>query len=59
MRKFAASYANKVGQVKERIRINMGFSSLKILRKNYVAKVPELKIHCVLPGGTFISDRIL
>ena len=59
MRKFAASYANKVGQVEDRIRINMGFSSLKILRKNYVAKVPDLKIHCVLPGGTFIPERTL
>ena len=55
-RKFAASYASQVGQDEDLVRKVMGFSDLDILRKNYVAPVPFLKMHCVLPGGTFIPE---
>ena len=36
----------------------MGFSSTKILLKNYVAWVPPLDVHCVLPGGTFDPTEV-
>ena len=55
-RKFAASYASQVGQDEEFVRKVMGFSDVSIFRKNYVAPVPFLKMHCVLPGGTFIPE---
>ena len=54
MRKLAASLSLGVGQDEELVRANMGFSSLSILRKNYVARVPKLKHSCVLPGGPFL-----
>ena len=53
MRKFAASYSHKVGQDEETVRVAMGFSSVSILRKNYVADVPPLRHPCVLPGGSY------
>ena len=43
-----------MGQDEELVRANMGFSSLTILRKNYLAGVPELRHSCVLPGGPFL-----
>ena len=61
MRKLAASLALDVGQNEDKVRVHMGFSSLNILRKNYVARVPPLKFSCVLPGGPFIytaSDQL-
>ena len=53
MRKLAASLAIAVGQDEGDVRLRMGFSSLTILRKNYVARVPPLKFSCVLPGGPY------
>ena len=53
MRKFAASYSHKVGQDEETVRVAMGFSSVSILRKCYIADVPPLRHPCVLPGGSF------
>ena len=52
MRKLSASHAWKVGQDEEVIRENMGFASVN-MRKNYIAKVPNLNVACVLPGGSF------
>ena len=57
MRKFAASYSSMVGQDEETVVRVMGFSSNRILRKNYVAPVPPLKVPCVLPGGPFLARR--
>ena len=54
MRKLAALLSLSVGQDEELVRANMGFSSLTILRKNYVSRVPELRHSCVLPGGPFL-----
>ena len=54
MRKLAASHSRLVGINEEKIKKFMGFSSLTILRKNYIASVPPLKVACVLPGGPFI-----
>ena len=56
MRKFAASLSLQVGQDEDLVRKNMGFSSVRILRKNYVAKVPPLKVACSLPGGPFLPQ---
>ena len=57
VRKFAASYSFiKIGSSKtlEKLLIDrMGCSSMTILRKNYIAEVPELLYNCVLPIGTF------
>ena len=53
MRKLSASHAWKAGQDEEIIREIMGFASLMILRKNYIAEVPNLNIACGLPGGSF------
>ena len=55
-RKLAASLSLAVGQDEELVRTNMGFSSLTILRKNYVSRVPELRHSCVLPGGPFLFN---
>ena len=55
MRKLSASYASLVGQAEISVRKVMGFSSLKIFRKNYVAWVPPLLVSCVLPGGSFLA----
>ena len=53
MRKFAASYSLHLGQNPEGVRKTMGFSSLTILRKNYLAHtVTPLLMPCVLPGGS-------
>ena len=57
MRKLAASYAIQVGQEEHQVKVKLGFSDVRILRKNYVAQVPPLKEACVLPGGTFIPNR--
>ena len=57
MRKFAASYASLVGQDEEYVWRVMGFSSLKIFRKNYVSPVPPLVVPCVLPGGPYLARR--
>ena len=57
VRKLAASHAFQEGQSEEVIKVKMGFSEVRILRKNYIAPVPKLKVACVLPGGTFIPDR--
>ena len=53
MRKFAASYSHQLGQDEEKVRQVMGFSSLKVLKKNYQAQVPPPELPCVLPGGSF------
>ena len=55
MRKLSASYASLVGQAELSVHKVMGFSSLKIFRKNYVAWVPPLLVSCVLPGGPFLA----
>ena len=57
MRKLAASYAIQVGQEEQQVKIKLGFSDVRILRKNYVAQAPPLKEACVLPGGIFIPNR--
>ena len=57
MRKFAASYSSMVGQDEEEVVRVMGFSSNRILRKNYVAQVPPLLVPCVLPGGPFLARK--
>ena len=57
VRKLAASHALQEGQDEQVIKVKMGFSEVRILRKNYIAPVPRLKVACVLPGGTFIPDR--
>ena len=54
VRKLAASYAKQAGQEECLVRKVMGFSSVSILRKNYVAEVPPLLVSCVLPGGPFL-----
>ena len=56
-RKFAASYSIQVGQDEQVVKARMGFSEVRILRKNYIAPVPQLRVACVLPGGPFIPDR--
>ena len=56
-RKLAAAYSLQVGQDEQVVKSKMGFSEIRILRKNYVAPVPELREACVLPGGSFIPDR--
>ena len=56
-RKFAASYSIQVGHDEQVVRSRMGFSEVKILRKNYVAPVPPLQVACVLPGGSFLPVR--
>ena len=59
MRKFAASYSLHLGQNPEGVRKTMGFSSLTILRKNYLAHtVTPLLMPCVLPGGSHIPPRV-
>ena len=53
MRKLAASLSVGSGQDEVTVMRNMGFSSLKILRKNYVAAAPPLRFACSLHGGPF------
>ena len=57
MRKLGASLSHKVGQDEDHVRKVMGFSSMGILRKNYIADVPSLNIACVLPGGPYFPRR--
>ena len=61
MRKLSASHSRNVGHDENLIQRVMGFSSLSILRKNYIAAVPPLRIACVLPGGPFFPkvDNVL
>ena len=56
-RKFAASYSIQVGHDEQVVKSRMGFSEVRILRKNYIALVPQLRVACVLLGGPFIPDR--
>ena len=56
IRKLAASHSFKAGHNIDVIKDKMGFSEIKILKKNYIAKVPDLSIACVLPGGTFFPN---
>ena len=59
MRKFAASYSLHLGHDTEVVRKKMGFSSLSILKKNYLGpSVPPLLMPCVLPGGSHIPPRV-
>ena len=53
-RKLAASYSAMLGHDEQRVRKAMGFSSLSILRKNYVGGVPPLTMPCVLPSASHI-----
>ena len=53
MRKLGASHSKNVGHDENLMKRVMGFSSLNILRKNYIAGVPPLNIACVLPGGPY------
>ena len=57
IRKLAASHSTQAGHNERIIKEKMGFSEVKILKKNYIAKVPDLKVACVLPGGSFIPNR--
>ena len=57
IRKLAASHSIKAGHDERIIKEKMGFSEVKILRKNYIARVPDLSIACVLPGGSFIPTN--
>ena len=57
IRKLAASHSIQACQNEQTIKEKMGFSEVNILRKNYIAQVSNLKVACVLPGGTFISKR--
>ena len=56
-RKLAAAYSLQVGHDEQVVKSKMGFSEVRILRKNYIAAVPALREACVLPGGSFIPDR--
>ena len=56
-RKLAAAYAIQVGQDEQVVKVKLGFSEVRILRKNYIANVPRLREACVLPGGAFIPNR--
>ena len=57
MRKLAASYsAVMMGDSRglERVLMDrMGYKSMKVLKKNYISNVPELKFKCVVPLGTY------
>ena len=57
MRKLAATYAIQVGQDEQVVKVKLGFSTVRILRKNYVAEAPSLREACVLPGGSFVPNR--
>ena len=56
IRKLAASHSIKAGHNERIILEKMGFSEVGILRKNYIARVPDLSIACVLPGGSFFPN---
>ena len=57
MRKLAASYsAIMMGDSRglERVLMDrMGYKSMKVLKKNYISNVPDLKFKCVVPLGTY------
>ena len=57
MRKLAASYsAVLMGDSRglERVLMDrMGYKSMKVLKKNYISNVPDLKFKCVVPVGTY------
>ena len=57
MRKLAASYsAVMMGDSRglERVLMDrMGYKSMKVLKKNYISNVPDLKFKCVVPLGTY------
>ena len=57
MRKLAATYAIQAGQDEQLIKVKLGFSDVRILRKNYIAEAPQLREACILPGGSFIPNR--
>ena len=57
LRNLAASHALNEGQDEQLIKVKMGFWEVRILRKNYIAPVPNLKVACILPGGSCILDR--
>ena len=45
-KKLSASYSLQIGQDLEKVRKTMGFSTIRIMLKNYVAWVPQLEIYC-------------
>ena len=53
-RKLAAAYSLQVGHDEQVVKSKMGFSEVRILRKNYIAPMPVLGEACVLPGGSFL-----
>ena len=57
VRKLAASHSRRAGRDEQALRRLMGFSSVSILRKNYVSEVTPLNVACVLPGGPFFPPR--
>ena len=57
IRKLAASHSTQAGHNERVIKEKIGFSEVKILKKNYIAKVPDLKVACVLQGGSFIPNN--
>ena len=57
VRKLAASHSRRAGRDEQAVRRLMGFSSVSILRKNYVSEVTPLNVACVLPGGPFFPPR--
>ena len=50
---FLLALKNKIIHTELIIKEKMGFSEVRILRKNYIASVPDLTIACVFPGGFF------
>ena len=57
VRKLAASHSRRAGREERDIQRLMGFSSVTILRKNYVSDVSPLNIACVIPGGPYFPPR--
>ena len=53
---FLLPLKNKIIHNELTIKEKMGFSEVRILRKNYIASVPDLTIACVFPGGTFFPN---
>ena len=58
MRKLGASLSHNAGHDEGLVMRVMGFSSVQILRKNYVSKVPSLNVSCVLPGGPYFPPGV-
>ena len=44
-RKLAAAYSLQVGQDEQVVKSKMGFSEVRILRKNYTAELPPLTLY--------------